>query len=53
MFEVGKVAVELAGKSGKGYSRQSGALAWTTILKVLREENLVSKVKKSRPMSYS
>ena len=49
MFEVGKVAVQLGVKSEKGYSRRNGGLAWTTILKVLREGKLVSKVKKSRP----
>lgn len=48
MYEVGKGAIQLSVKSAKGYNRRGGALVWTTILKVLREQNLVSRVKKSR-----
>ncbi len=43
MFEIGKVAVELPSKSRKNYTRRNGNLAWTSVLKVLREEKRVAK----------
>ena len=48
MYEVGKGAIQLFVKSSKGYNRRGGVLVWTTILKVLREQNKVSRVKQSR-----
>ncbi len=39
MFEVGKEAIVLPAKSGKGYTRRGATLAWTTVFKHLSEHS--------------
>jgi hypothetical protein len=37
MFEVGKAAIVLPSKTGKGYTRRGAGMAWSTVYKVLSE----------------
>jgi hypothetical protein len=45
MFEIGKVAIQLPPRSQKNYSRRNGNLVWTSVLKVLREEKRVARIR--------
>ena len=46
MYPFGSVAVDLPRKSHKNYTRRPGNLAWTSVLKILREEGKIGQKKK-------